>query len=354
MIKIFGILLLSFLFTGLLSIPFINLLYKLKFQRQEEHSKDILGKDTPIFARLHGWKIGTPNGGGILVIGSVLLFSFIFYKVTKFNFNSTSSILYLTIILFGALGFYDDIQKIFGWKKTGFWGLKIRFKLLIQIVFALIISSLIYLKMGISSLIIPLPQLNFLAYDSMVNWQGLVVNLGVFYIFFATFVIVGATNAFNITDGLDGLATGLLLVALSAFWYLAGLQNHGDVILFMAVLTGSLLAFMYFNIFPARIWLGDTGAMAFGALLAVIALVTQSVAVLPIIGGVFVVEAMSTLIQWYSKALRGKKIFLCAPLHHHFEAKGWDETKVTMRFWLAGAVLAFIGIFIALLPSLKF
>jgi phospho-N-acetylmuramoyl-pentapeptide-transferase len=354
MIKIFGILILSFVFTGLLSVPFINLLYKIKFQRQDEkNQKDALGKDTPIFARLHGWKVGTPNGGGILVIISVLLFSYIFYNLTKFEINWTGATLFITIILFGILGFYDDIQKIFGWKKNGFWGLRIRYKLLLQILFGLIVSALIYFKVGISSMLMPFPYFDFFGGDSSV-WHGIVINLGAWYILFSTFIIVVTTNAFNITDGLDGLATGLLIIALCAFWFLAGLGNWGDIILFIGVLTGSLLAFLYFNIYPARIWMGDTGALAFGALLAVISLISQSVMVLPIIGGVFMVEALSTLIQWSSKAFRHKKVFLCAPIHHHFEAKGWDETKVTMRFWLAGAILAFFGLFIALLPTLKF
>jgi len=354
MIKIFGILILSFLFTGALSIPFINLLYKLKFQRQSElKTENKKNGDIPLFDRLHGWKVGTPNGGGILILTAVFVFSLIFYSVTKYDINWTSAVLFLTLLLFGLLGFYDDIQKIFGWKKTGFWGLRIRFKLLLQILLALIISSLLYFKMGLSTITIPFPFISTFG-GNLTSWTGIVIDLGVFYIIFATLVIVFTTNAFNITDGLDGLATGLLLIALAAFWYLASLGYWGDVILFMAVLMGSLLAFLYFNIYPARLWMGDTGALAFGALLAVIALITESVFVLPIIGGVFIIEAATTLLQWWSKAYRKKKMFLIAPLHHHFEALGWDETKVTMRFWLAGAVFAFFGIFIALLTTLNF
>jgi phospho-N-acetylmuramoyl-pentapeptide-transferase len=175
------------------------------------------------------------------------------------------------------------------------------------------------------------------------------VQLGSWYILWAAIVIFATTNAVNITDGLDGLATGLTVVALSAFWFLTSQTNLGDVSLFIAVIVGSLLAFLYFNIYPARVWLGDTGALSLGAMLAVVALMIDAALILPFVGSVFVLEAASSLTQMFAKGTFHKKIFLAAPLHHHFEAKGWDETKVTMRFWLAGAVAVFIGLFIALL-----
>ncbi len=333
MFKFFGILLLSLVFTGSLSVPFINLLYKLKFQTEEKR-KDIFGKDTPIFKKLHKAKIGTPVGGGILVVIAVVLFSAIFYLFTKFTINWTTIILFFTFLSFALLGFYDDWQKFFKLEKRGFWGLRFRHKFILQWTLALIVGYLLFHKMNLNSISIPIT-----------NYQ---LPITIFFIPFAALIIVGTTNAFNITDGLDGLAGGLLMIALSTFWVLAGFSPFaGDVSLFIAVLMGSLLAFLYFNIYPARFFMGDAGSMAFGSTLGVLALMTNSVAVLPIIGGVFVAEALSTLIQWGSKWLRGKKVFLIAPLHHHFEAKGWDETKVTMRFWLAGAALAFIGLFLA-------
>ena len=341
MVKLFGILILSFLFTLILSLPFINLLYRLKFQRQDEKPKDIFDKDMPIFWRLHGWKKGTPTGGGILVIVSVLLLSIIFYIFTSFSPNNTSSILFFTVVSFGFLGLYDDIQKIFGWRKTGFWGLQIRYKLLIQLIISFLVSYYLYFSLNISGFSIPLPGSSYF------------LNLGFLFIPFATIVITFMTNAYNITDGLDGLAVGLLIIALAAFWYLNTLFGYGDIAIFITTLLGSLLAFLYFNIYPARVWLGDTGAMSFGALLVVIALILDQFVPLVFIGGVFVIEALSSLIQWFSKAYFHKKVFECAPIHHHFEAKGWDETKVTMRFWLLGGVLAFIGLFMALLPTLK-
>lgn len=335
LVKFLAVLLLSFLFTGMLSVPFINFLYRMKFQRQEEKERrDAFSQRTPIFSRLHAWKVGTPVGGGILVAFSVTLFSSVFYTLTKFAVNWTTVTVFFTFLSFALLGFYDDIQKIFGWKKTGFWGMRLRHKFLLQWLLAFSSAGLLFFKMRLSSLWLPLLG-DF--------------SLGPLYVVFAAFVIVATANAYNITDGLDGLAGGLLVIALCAFWVILSTTGYGDALLFIATLVGSLLAFLYFNIFPARIWMGDTGAMAFGAALAVLALISDRVLVLPVVGGIFVVEILSTLVQWSSRALRGRKVFLSAPLHHHLEALGWEEPKIVTRFWLGGAILAFVGLFIAFL-----
>ncbi|HEY4694957.1 MAG TPA: phospho-N-acetylmuramoyl-pentapeptide-transferase [Candidatus Nanoarchaeia archaeon] len=348
MVNLVGVLLFTFATTFVLAVPFINLLYKLKFQRQrEQEQKDIFGRVTSIVNRLHGWKVGTPNAGGILIIVVTIVLSAIFYKsvpgydivTQKYGVNWVAFTLYSTLISFGALGLYDDVRKFYGFSLSGGWGLRIRYKFLLQILLALGISWLLYNQLELSSVYVPI-----LALD---------VDLGTFYVLYATFVIVATANAVNITDGLDGLVSGLMIMVLAALWYLAstiGLTIASlDVVLFIAVIIGSLLAFLYFNIYPARVWLGDTGALALGAMLAVISLLTNTSLILPFIGLVFVTDTASVLIQWSSKALRGgKKVFLTSPLHHHFEARGWDETKVTMRFWLAGAVSAFVGIFVAL------
>ncbi len=335
MSKLLGILLLSFLTTSILAVPFINLLYKLKFQRQKElGQKNIFGEVTSIVNKLHSWKVGTPNAGGILIILVSIAFSAIFYALTKFEINWTAKILYFTMFSFGLLGLYDDARKFFGLKVTGVWGLRIRYKFSLQWLLALVIGLALNIQMGLHTVALPL---------------GGEIDLGAFYPLFAALVIVATVNAVNLTDGLDGLANGLLLIALSAFWWLSSLADMGDIQVFIAVILGSLLAFHYFNIYPARVWMGDTGALALGGMLAVISLMLNLVYVLPFIGAVFMIETISTLIQWTSKATRGEKVFLATPIHHHFEAKGWDETKVTMRFWLAGAVSAFVGLFIALL-----
>ena len=334
MAKLLGILLFSFLVTFVAAIPFINLLYQLKFQRQKGKQKNVFGQVTSIINRLHGWKVGTPNAGGILIIFVSVVLSAIFYQFTKYHLNWTAYILYLTLISFGLLGLYDDIRKFYG-LSTESLGLRLRYKLILQLIFALVIGFFLFNQMNLHTISIPIFDLN--------------LDLGIWYIIFAAFVIIASANAVNITDGLDGLVVGLVVIALSAFWVISANSSLQDVTLFIAVILGSLLAFLYFNIFPARVWLGDTGSLSLGAVLAVIALILNSSLVLVFVGLVFVLEVLSVLIQWSSKALLNKKVFLVAPIHHHFEARGWDETKVTMRFWLAGAVSAFIGLFIALL-----
>ncbi|HSX57656.1 MAG TPA: phospho-N-acetylmuramoyl-pentapeptide-transferase [Candidatus Saccharimonadales bacterium] len=344
MVDLLAVLLFTFGTTFLLAVPFINLLYKLKFQRQRESQRDIFGAVTSIVNRLHGWKVGTPNAGGILIIVVTIVLSAVFYKIVPgynifsklYGTNWIAAILYIALLSFGLLGLYDDVRKFYGFSMAGAWGLRIRYKFFLQWLLALLLAVLLYDKLHLSSVYLPVIGKSF--------------ELGWLYIPFAAGVIVATTNAVNITDGLDGLVPGLMIIALLAFWYLVSIANFPDVSLFISVTLGSLLAFMYFNIYPARVWLGDTGALALGAMLATIALITNSALVLLIIGFVFVVETGSVLIQWTSKALRdGKKVFLASPIHHHFEAKGWDETKVTMRFWLLGAISAFIGIFVALL-----
>ncbi|MBU0708422.1 phospho-N-acetylmuramoyl-pentapeptide-transferase [Patescibacteria group bacterium] len=334
--KLFGILLASMGFSGILIIPFINLLYKLKFRQPQNLSIDFKGQKT-LYNKLHGWKVGTPIGGGILTVFSAFLFTLIFYAFTSFRMNWTSTILFVTLFSFGLLGFYDDVRKFFKLEAKGLLGLRIRFKFLLQWVPAFLIGYLLFRYMEIDSVTVPylLGERTF--------------RLGWLFVPIAAVLIVFFCNAFNITDGMDGLSGGLLVITLVGLWVLSGsCVHHGDIELFIATLVGALIPFLYFNIYPARLFMGDTGALAFGAMLAVVALMIDQAFILPILGGVFVVEAFSSLIQWASMWLRdGKKVFLIAPLHHHFEALGWDETKVTMRFWLAGIVLLFIALFIA-------
>jgi len=174
--------------------------------------------------------------------------------------------------------------------------------------------------------------------------------IGWLYIPLFLFVIIASANAANITDGLDGLAGGLLTISFGAFSIIAFIQGQIGLAAFCLTIVGSLLAFTWFNIYPARFFMGDTGSLALGATLGVVAMLTNSVLVLPIIGFIFVIETLSVIIQLISKKLRkGKKIFLCTPIHHHFEAIGWPETKVTMRFWVIGVVMAAIGLVLGLI-----
>ncbi len=331
--KIFLVLLLSALITGVLAVPFINLLYKLRFQRQREYLKST-GQPVALIDRLHETKVGTPAAGGLLVIFTAAILGFVVYQFTSFKLNWTISILAITFALFGLLGFYDDLRKFLEAPNSGIWGIRARSKLGVQLLFSLLIGYLLYHYMGFNSIRFPF---------------GFDLNLGIWYVPFAALVITTMSNAFNITDGLDGLAGGLLLIALSAFMYLSVVFATADVVVFIAILIGSLISYLYFNIYPARFIMGDTGALALGAALGVIGLISHNVFVLPIIGGVFIVEMISSLVQIISLKLRHQKVFLIAPLHHHFEAKGWNETKVTMRFWLFGIIFAFLGIWVALL-----
>lgn len=331
LLKVFLVILLSTAVTGVLAVPFINLLYRLKFQRQKEYLEK---SQMRLIDKLQESKIGTPAAGGLLVLLVTIWLGLIVYQFTSYKFNWTIGILAITFILFGILGFYDDLRKFLEAPASGVWGIKAYTKLVIQLIFGLLVGYLLYHYMGMQDVRLPF---------------GYVMHLGWWYIPFASLVIATMSNAFNITDGLDGLSAGLLLIALTAYFYLAITFSTPDVVIFIALLVGSLLAYLYFNIYPARFIMGDTGALALGAALAVIALMSRTVFALPFIGGVFMVELFSSAIQLTSKRFRHKKVFLIAPLHHHFQALGWTETKVTMRFWLAGAFCAILGICIALL-----
>jgi len=175
------------------------------------------------------------------------------------------------------------------------------------------------------------------------------IFLGLWYIPLFILVIVGLAFAVNETDGLDGLAGGTLAISYGAFGFIALVEGKVALAAFCGTVMGALLAFLWFNIYPARFFMGDTGSMALGATLGVIAFLTNSVAVLPIIGFIFVIEALSVIIQIFSKKFFHKKVFLSAPIHHHLEALGWPETKITMRFWVISAVMAVIGMMIALI-----
>lgn len=330
------LLLISFSLTFSLAIPFINLLYKLKFRTTVVRSEDMFGKKT-IFNQLHGHKVGTPTGAGVLLIFVLLLVTTCYHLVREIPFSDSYWAIVITLLLFGALGFYDDIKKFFRFDKKGFFGLRVRHKFVLQALASLAIFWFLFAYLGIGEYFhIPL-----IGTISLGRWGLLLVVL----------LLMFFNNAFNISDGLDGLAGGLLFIALLPFWYLSiVITGNTEVSLFISSLLGILLAFLYFNVNPARFFMGDAGALALGAFLAVIALLLDQVVPLFIIGGVLVVEALSSLVQWGSMLLRnGKRVFKIAPIHHHFEALGWNETKVTTRFWLIGILCALVGLLIALL-----
>lgn len=340
-----GLLVFSFIVNAISVVPFINLLYKLHFIRRVEAPKK--GK-VPFFDKLHDKKAGTPVGGGILIVATVtLLFALIFPLASRlgvyirgaYDVRSEINIIFFTFLSFALLGLYDDFVKLFRKMepgKIGMWvGLRRRHKFALQCVLALIIAYLIYNNLNID--IVNIPLINT------------VIDLNWFYIPFAAFVIVSFVNAVNITDGLDGLVSGLLLICLFAFWIIAASVFDTPLSIFIALWIGALVAFLYFNIWPARIWMGDSGALAFGATLAVVGLLTGKIFVLVVVGGLFVVEALSSAVQIAGRKLLGRSLLPMAPVHLFFQTKGWEEPKIVMRAWLAGVMLAVFGLWLALI-----
>jgi len=338
-----GLTMFSFLITSLLVVPFINFLYKIKFTRKIEAPQS--GK-IPLFDKLHDTKAGTPVGGGILIIAIVTVLFLILFPLTArmgvfiqtaFNLRSELLVIFFTFISFGMLGLLDDYIKMLGKPTKGVLGLAFgltrRQKFLAQWVLSGIVSFAIYKILGIQILHIPL--------------IGITLNLGWWYVPFAAFVIVSFTNAFNITDGLDGLSSGLLMICLIAFGVIAASSLDTPLSLFIALWIGALIAFLYFNTWPARIWLGDSGALSFGATLAVVGLLTGNIIALCVIGGIFVIEIMSSVVQIFGWKYLKRPILKLAPLHHTFLAIGWEEPKIVMRAWLAGIILAIFGLWLA-------
>jgi len=333
MSQLLGLTLLSAFITGILLIPFIDFLYKVKLRRQKQSTVDMFNKPTPFFDKLHAWKEGTPFGGGILIIIVVSILTLWSYGLLSVNFKLWEIFIVLfTLVGFGALGLYDDLKKLVDEKKTRIFGIRFRYKFLIQWILALIIATMLYYQLGYSFIFI--------------RGFGL-ANIGFLYIPFAAFVIVSFANAFNIADGLDGLAPGLLVVCLAAFLAITANQLDQSLGIFIAILMGSVAAFLYFNIYKARIWLGDVGSLSLGASLAVAGLLTGKIVAVVFIGGVFVLEVGSSLIQLAGKRFLGRKIFPVAPLHLYLQKRGWDEPKIVMRAWLLGFLFAVVGLYIA-------
>jgi phospho-N-acetylmuramoyl-pentapeptide-transferase len=334
--QLLGLTLLSLFLTGILIVPFIDFLYKIKLRRQKQNTVDIFNKPTPTFDKYNQWKVGTPFGGGLIIIAVVTVLSLWSYGIFSVNTNPWMVfVLLFSFISFGILGFYDDLKKLVrNPSKYQIFGLRFRYKFIIQWILAFFIAFILYYKLGYSTIFV----------------SGLgSIDLGYVYILMAAFAIVSFANAFNIADGLDGLASGLLLICLGAFLAISSTQLDSTLGIFIAVLAGSVAAFLYFNIFKARIWLGDVGSLSLGASLAVIGLLSGKILALAVIGGVFVLEVGSSLIQLISKKYFGRKVFPAAPLHLLLLKRGWEEPKIVMRAWLFGFFFAVLGLYIALL-----
>lgn len=316
-------------------VPFIDLLYLLK-KRFEKETFLKRQSETPIHDQLMKEDIQTPSGGGILLILILTLLSLVYAIFSKSVDFVSLGILLFTLVTFGTLGFVDDVRLIFTRRSGKFLGLDKKKMLLTQLILASLVSTMLYFVAGLNNIYIA-GLGNFI--------------IGPWYIPIAAFVIVSFANAYNISDGLDGLSAGLLTICLFAFLALSSATLNLTLGSFIGIWIGALFAFLYFNIWPARIFLGDAGTFGFGATLAVVGLLTGKMLALAIIGGMFVVIVASSLVQILSKKFLSKKILPIAPIHMYFKFIGWPESKIVVRFWLAQALFAIFGLWIGLLSS---
>lgn len=301
--------------------------------------------NTPIFTQMHAHKQGTPTMGGILVWGTTAFVTLFFaglahyfphFQALNFLSRSETWLLLAALLAAAAVGLLDDLMNVWaiGSKQGGmrFWQ-----RLIMHSFIALVGAWWFYFKLDFDTVHIPL-------------WGD--VWLGPWYMLLFIVVIIATSFSVNETDGLDGLAGGVTLVALSAYAVIAFSLGRYDIAAFVAVLLGSLLAFLWFNIYPARFIMGDTGSMSLGVVLGILAMLTDTVFLLPILGFVLVAEALSAIVQLTSKKLFKRKIFISAPFHHHLEAVGWPEPKVVMRLWVISGIFVMMGMALFVLDRL--
>jgi len=313
-----------------------NFIYKLK---KLQSGGQPIRSDGP---KTHKKKYGTPTMGGLLIILSILVSVFLWADIT----NDYIQILIFTLIVFAVLGFYDDFLKV---TKRNTNGVSVKFKFFIQSFLAL---AVIY-------------SISFVTEQSIFSkiyfpfFKNLFFDLGIFYFIFAALVIIGSSNAVNLTDGLDGLAVVPIMLVAATFaviTYLVGnvvfskylfinyIKDTGEITVFVGAIIGACLGFLWFNSPPAKVFMGDTGSLSLGATIAVVALIIKHEIVLAIAGGLFVIEALSVIIQVLSFKMTGKRVFAMAPLHHHFEKKGWSEATVVIRFWIIAILFSLISL----------
>lgn len=318
--------LLTFCVSMALTPIYTYFAYKHKlWKRSRTHSTT--GEELKVISKLR-IKRTVPLMAGLVIIASTTIVTAIF------NLERSQTWLPLAALLGGgAVGLLDDIINILG-KGGNVAGLRAPIKFGMITLVAAIASWFFYYKLGYSTLHLP--------------WAG-DIHLGLFIIPLFILAVVSTGNAVNISDGMDGLAGGLLLTSYGTFGIIATLQGNYGIAGFCMTIAGALLSYIWFNIPPARFFMGDVGSFSLGTALGVVAMLTDTLFLLPIIGFVFVMEAGSSLTQILSKKLFGRRIFIAAPIHHHFEAQGWEKTKVTMRFWVLGLICAFVGLAVALL-----
>lgn len=328
LVKVFALSVLAFLLAMVLTPVYTFVAYRYKFWKKPR-TTSTTGELLKVFSKLHKSKFSRniPTMAGLITIIAIATITLIF------NLDRQQTWLPLAALIGGGIiGLIDDIINIRG-TGQGVSGLRSSLKFLMLTVVALVAAWFFYSKLGYTDLHVP--------------FVGS-IELGWVMIPLFVLAVVSAGNAVNISDGLDGLAGGLLITSYGAFGVIALMQGNFGIAAFCFTVMGALLSYIWFNIYPARFFMGDVGSFALGTSLGVVAMLTDSLFLLPIIGIVFVAEAGSSLIQIISKKVFHRKIFLSAPVHHHLEAKGWPETKVTMRFWVIAGVAAFIGILLAL------
>ena len=331
LILVLGPELLAFITALLLTPPFIRALNKYGIKKQIRDNA-ITGEKANLFKQLHAKKTGTPTMGGVLIWGTtlfVIAVSRLLSAIGVFDkslLNRKETWLPIaTLVATAMLGLIDDYINV----KSESKGIKVKPKFFWLLAFATLGALWFYFKLGYNQLYIPLIG------DIAIGWL---------YIPLFIFIIIATANAVNITDGLDGLAGGLLIIAFTAFGIIAYIKGLLILAALCGVISGTLFAFVWFNIPPAKFYMGDTGALSLGATLGVIAMLTDSVFVLPIIGAVFVIETLSVIIQIASKTIFHKKVFHIAPFHHHLEYIGWSESTIVMRCWIMGGFIAVLGL----------
>ena len=341
---------LAFVLAFMITPIWTHFLYKYKIGiKIKENSVD--GKGLTYVNNLHAGKSGTPTMGGIIVWFSVAILviasHFIFPIISawtginfiaRLDFFSRPQVWLplFALVAAGVLGLCDDFMSVRGFGKNKGGGMRFAMRFWWLLVIAGAGSWWFFSKLGWDRIHIP-------AVGDF--------SIGFWYIPLFIFVILYTTISSNETDGLDGLNGGILAIAFSSFSLISFVQNKMDLAAFCAAIAGALLAFLWFNFYPARFFMGDTGAVSLGATLGVVALLTNSIIVLFIITFIYILESGSVTIQLFSKKFLNRKVFLSAPIHHHFEAKGWPETKVTVRFWIITMVMALIGVIIGILGA---
>lgn len=344
-VKVFGLSALSFMLAIFLTPFLTNLMYKYKLWRKDVRELSPDGSRTPLFAALHKEReTSVPRLGGVLIWVTAILVALLFWvmaQVTdnpfwdKVNFLSRNQTWLPLFILLASslLGLADDLLQVFRKGTYVAGGIKFKHRLLAVFLIALAGALWFYLKLDWRTIYIP--GLG----DVFIDGWYIPLFVGTMILLFSS----------SIVDGIDGLSGGVFAAIFAAYGGIAFFRGQIDIAAFAGVILGALLAFLWFNIPPARFYMGESGMLGLTTSLTVIAFLTDSVVVLPIIGFILMAEVTSDVIQFASKKFRGKKVFLIAPIHHHFEALGWPPHKVTMRFWIVGVVVAIIGMVIALI-----